>query len=338
MNSFPFNKVSLFFAPRMKRLAMQILSACPDLFELGRVRWDHFQNEFPDFEVLDLSQVEHRDVAFLASFETPGDIFEQFGLMRVLIRNQALTFTSIIPCDQAATMERVPEDHPGTMATEKVLLQMLSGLPQPQIGLPRVVVYDIHQLVSRLIFGDGVLPVLRTATHLLKPELCLIPNMAVVFPDGGAEKRFGCHFRGFDQVLCHKHRSGEERRVTIVEGSIRGKNALIVDDILLSCATAISCIETLMDEGAEGVWLYGTHGRFPQSSWKKLLSVNGLRKVWITDSFPEMANEVVTANPNLFQVFSIAETIRIELLRGRKDIFSPINRYLVQSEIFQGGN
>ena len=78
---------------------------------------------------------------------------------------------------------------------------------------------------------------LESAIPLLHREMLTLPddvkfNIAIAFPDEGAHKRFHGMFAEFPQIICIKVRDGDQRIVTIKEGtfiySLLPKNLLIL--------------------------------------------------------------------------------------------------------------
>ena len=72
----------------------------------------------------------------------------------------------------------------------------------------------------------------------------------MAFPDDGAEKRFGYLFKKafpeMEMVTCGKKRdSGDpsKRLVVVKEGNCEGKHVVIVDDLVHSGGTLLTCAE-----------------------------------------------------------------------------------------------
>jgi ribose-phosphate pyrophosphokinase len=62
-----------------------------------------------------------------------------------------------------------------------------------------------------------------------------------------------------------------------------GSRAVVVDDILDTGATLLSCCQALRDAGAETIGVIATHGLFTGQGWRALLA-EGVQEVWITDT------------------------------------------------------
>ena len=81
-------------------------------------------------------------------------------------------------------------------------------------------------------------------------------NIAIAFPDDGAQKRFGRYFEDrpdWEHIICAKVRQGDKRIVTIKEGNPAGKHCFIVDDLVKTGGTLITCKDVLLAGGATHV-------------------------------------------------------------------------------------
>ena len=66
-----------------------------------------------------------------------------------------------------------------------------------------------------------------------------------------------------------KERQAHDEKAKILEiiGDVRGKSALIVDDVVISGGTLVDMAEQLMVEGAREVRVLVTHGAFRLRLW-----------------------------------------------------------------------
>ena len=66
-----------------------------------------FADGFPNVFVKDATRIRNRHVAFLASFQDPGSIFEQLSVIYQLPRMFVGSFTLVLPYFPTGTAERV---------------------------------------------------------------------------------------------------------------------------------------------------------------------------------------------------------------------------------------
>ncbi|GAB6057006.1 phosphoribosyltransferase family protein [Desulfonatronum parangueonense] len=301
--------IHLFFCPQMTETALRIHTAHPKDITLGRIDWSYFQDGFPNLRIENAPNLRNRDVAFLGTLTTPGEMFAQLAVLFELPRYAVRSFKLILPYFPTGTMERVEEE--GQIATAATLARLLSDIPLSMSGPAQIVIYDIHALQERFYFSDSVIPRLETAVHLLKEEIQSLPDVSIAFPDEGAWKRFGRLFSDFPQIVCLKARQGDRRGVLIKEGDPRDRHVLIVDDLIMSGGTLIECKNVLLEKGANCVSAFATHGVFPDRAWLRLEN-EGFQTIWITDSCPAQAEAVYSRSP--FQVISLARDIARILL------------------------
>ncbi|WP_291323499.1 ribose-phosphate diphosphokinase [Desulfonatronospira sp.] len=300
--------IKVFYCPQMKALAHKICQTS-EICEPGEISWNYFKDGFPDLMIHEAGGLGNAHVVFLASMDSPAEIFRQLSVIYELPRLAVRSLKVFLPYFPTGTMERVDEE--GEIATAATLARMLSLIPGTMTGPVQVVIYDIHALQERFYFTDRVVPRLESAVPLLLERIKGMQDVAVAFPDEGSWKRFGRMFKGYPLITAHKVREKDGRRVIIQEGDPRGKNVIIVDDLVMTGGTMIQCMQVLQDAGAGSVSAYVTHGVFPQKSWQRFLD-QGFERFWITDSCPETARQVVGTGP--FEVLSLAGDISRNLV------------------------
>ncbi|GMH20742.1 hypothetical protein Nepgr_022584 [Nepenthes gracilis] len=310
-------KVCLFYCVETKALAERI-AAQSDAIELRSISWRTFEDGFPNLFIANAHGIRGQHVAFLASFSSPGVIFEQLSVIYALPKLFVSSFTLVLPFFPTGTSERMEEE--GDVATAFTLARILSNIPISRGGPTSLVIFDIHALQERFFFGDNILPCFESGIPLLKKRLQLLPdsdNISIAFPDDGAWKRFHKQLQHFQMIICAKVREGDQRIVRLKEGDPKGRHVVIVDDLVQSGGTLIECQKLLAAHGAAKISAYVTHGIFPNQSWERFKydsggsPEEGLTYFWITDSCPLTVKEVRNRSP--FEVLSLAGSIAAAL-------------------------
>lgn len=301
-------KPVLFYHHSCEKLARSI--ALSGKVDLGSISWQNFSDGWPSLEVESNEKIKKmvkgRDVVFLASFK-PDNIFEQMGVIYALPRYQANSFRIILPYFPVGTMERVEEGREGEIATAMTMFRMLSVTPQCHGRGPALLtIFDIHALQERFYPSDNIIPDLHTTVSLLRERIKKIKDIAIVFPDDGACKRYGNYFNDYPIIVCNKVKTGDKKIITIKEGNPRGKHCVMVDDLIFSGGTLIECRHTLIRSGALKVSAYAAHGIFPKDSWKKFTK-ELFEYVWVSDTYPETEKAVTGIMP--FEVLSVDKLI-----------------------------
>ncbi|WP_291318642.1 ribose-phosphate diphosphokinase [Desulfonatronospira sp.] len=300
--------IKVLYCPQMQDLAHKICQSS-EMCVPGEISWNYFQDGFPDLKIQEAVGLGNAHVVFLASMDSPAEIFSQLAVIYALPRLAVRSLKVFLPYFPTGTMERVDEE--GEVATAATLARMLSQIPGTMSGPVQIIIYDIHALQERFYFSDHVVPRLETAIPLLLERMQGMQDVAVAFPDEGAWKRFGRMFKDYPLITAHKVRGKQGRSVIIQEGEPRGRNVIIVDDLVMTGGTLLKCRQALKEAGAKSVSAYVTHGVFPRKSWKRFLD-QGFERFWITDSCPETARQVEGTGP--FEVLSLAMDISRKLV------------------------
>lgn len=305
----------LLYHPTFEALAKAVAAhaAAKGKVQLSEIQWKSFADGFPNVKLLDPAVLDRSaSVTILINFADPAIIFEQLSVVYALPRMGSRNFRVILPFFSVGTMERV--DSFGEIATAMTMARLLSSTPLCATGPSTVTIYDIHALQEQFYFGDAVHAQLQSALDLLTTRIAQLPDkddVAIVFPDDGAAKRFKSALKAYPHVVCLKVRGeGDARNVVVKEGESKGKHCIIVDDLVQSGGTLAESAKAVLAAGATRVSCFVTHGVFPKESWKKF--VDGAHKgvfdhFWITDSIPHSAESVRDTRP--FEVLSLAPLV-----------------------------
>ena len=300
----------LLSCPQMAELAAEIAVRNADI-QHGKIDWKRFADGFPDLMIHDVDRLLRHDVSFLACLDDPRVIFEQWSAMRHVAKLRPKSFRIILPYFPTGTMER--SDHEGQVATADTLASLLSDLPPAGPGPIPLYIWDIHALQNRHYFGNHIAPRFKTGLKQLFRAL-EGRKVTIVFPDDGANKRFGkmkavldAQKRlGFSVAVCRKERDGDTRKVVLSEGDVKGADAVVVDDLVHSGGTLLECGKAVLEAGAASVEAYVTHGVLEEGNWKKF-DGKVFRKFMMTDSCPGTA-KAVRGNPR-FEVLSLIDSV-----------------------------
>jgi ribose-phosphate pyrophosphokinase len=284
--------------------------------EVGRIDWRRFPDKFPDLFLHDMDRLSSAHVTLIMSITTPDTVFEQVSVLYTLATRAPKSLRILMPYYPTGTMERV--DQEGQVATAHTLAQMLSAVAPSGPGPVPLYIWDAHALQNRHYFGPNISPRFKSGVKRLNEKGRLPVDDVLVFPDDGAFKRFRVMFSFEGEVqqryaVCRKLREGDKRQVALVEGDVRGRHAVIVDDLAHSGGTIIECKDALTRAGASRVSVFVTHAVMENNAWKKFLDA-GFDKVMITDSVPEMAAKLGRRKP--FEVVSLAPSMLRAVLDG----------------------
>ena len=156
-------------------------------------------------------------------------------------------------------------------------------------GIDRLVTMDLHAgqvqgFFSKVVDHMAAMPILSqfVSDQLGESEL------VIVAPDAGRVKlvrRFAQKI-GAPYALLEKERPAQQvAEIGYVIGDVKGKVAVIVDDIIDTGGTLSAAAQTVLDEGAEKVYAVATHGVFSGNAFESL-SASPLSGIVVTDTVP----------------------------------------------------
>jgi ribose-phosphate pyrophosphokinase len=154
-----------------------------------------------------------------------------------------------------------------------------------------------------------------------------LEDLVVVSPDAGRvklAKKFAEKV-GAELAILNKERPAQQvAEIAYVIGDVKGKTALLVDDMIDTAGTLKAAGQTVMDEGAARVYACATHGVFSGKAWENLASAP-FERIVVTDTIP-----LRSGAPDNITVLSCADLLTDSIRR----IFTDDS----VSEVFGGEN
>ena len=153
-----------------------------------------------------------------------------------------------------------------------------------------------------------------------------LTDLVVVAPDAGRVK-LEQEVRVEDRrraAILDKERPAQQAEIGYVIGDVRGKTAIIVDDMIDTAGTLKAAAQTVLDEGAARVYAAATHPVLSGNAYENLAS-SGFEQVVVTDTIPLRAGA-----PDNIRVLSCADLLTDSIRR----IFTDDS----VSEVFGGEN
>ena len=167
-------------------------------------------------------------------------------------------------------------------------------------GIDRLVTMDLHAgqvqgFFSRPVDHMTAMPIL---TQFVLDRLSEEEDLVIIAPDAGRVKlvRKFAQKVGAPYALLEKERPAQQvAEIGYVIGDVKGKTAVIVDDIIDTGGTLSAAAQTVLDEGAEKVFAVATHGVFSGSAFE-ILAASPLSGIVVTDTVPlrDGAPELIT--------------------------------------------
>ena len=219
------------------------------------------------------------------------------NLMELLIvidackRSSAGRITAVMPYYGYARQDRKPAAR--TPISAKLVADMIQTA-----GADRVLTMDLHAGQIQGFFNipvDDLISKPLFVKDLKKKPMVSNGNALIVSPDAGGVTRARSLAKdlNLDIAIIDKRRDkANESEALNVIGKVKGKQCIIVDDIVDTGGTLVKAADALLVNGAEEVQSYITHGVLSNGGMKTInkSSMGGLT---ITDSIPQYDNQKI---------------------------------------------
>ena len=254
-----------------------------------------------DTEICNTSVVEFSDGEFEPSFNetvrgshvflVQSTIPPSENLMELLLmidaakRASAYKIIAVIPYFGYARQDK--KGKPRVPIGAKLVANLLMAA-----GVDRIMTMDLH---ADQIQGFFEVPV----DHLYASTLFVpyvqglnLDNLIIASPDMGGTKRANTYakFLNSQVVVCYKHREkANEISKMMIIGDVKGKNVILVDDMVDTAGTLTKAADLMIDNGAKSVRAICTHGLFSSNAYERINN-SKLTEVVVTDTILKKHN------------------------------------------------
>lgn len=208
---------------------------------------------------------------------------ELFIILDALKRASAKSITAVLPYFGYARQDRKVK--PRVPISAKCVSDLISAA-----GADRVVALDLHSAQIQGFFNIPFdhLFTLPTLAKAWRDEKGFGDEFVIVSPDaGGVErartfaKRLECSI-----AIIDKRRSGpNEAKAYNLIGSVKGKIAIVVDDIIDTAGTLSEGIKSLVDNGAKEVHAVIAHPLLSGPALQRIQD-SPIKSLWVSDTIP----------------------------------------------------
>ena len=234
------------------------------------------------------------DVFIIQSTATPvnDSLMELLIMIDAAKRSSAHRITAVVPYFGYARQDRKSASR--TPITAKLVADLLTTA-----GANRVLTMDLHagqiqgffnipvdDLTSRLVFAKDIKRTIFGTSD--DPE---IQQQETVFvsPDAGGvvrARKFADMFGGDIAIVDKRRPEAGKSEVMNLIGDVKGKHAILVDDIIDSGGTLCNAAKAIMNAGALSVRAYITHGVLSGEACQKV-EKSVLEELVITNSISD---------------------------------------------------
>src|SRR3989338_1302463 len=254
--------------------------------ELGKIKCKTFADG--EQHVQFLENLRGKNVFLIQSTNAPADNLARLLLAIDAARGaSAHEITAVIPYFGYARQDR--KDRPREPISTRVFATILES-----VGANHILTMDLHNdaiggffrtanvdyLYARPVFISHFRETFRDA--VAKDEF------VVVSPDAGGVVRAQSYakrlMKSADLAIIHKERDvpNQVARMKLI-GDVKGKVALIIDDMVDTCGTLATAANMLAENGAREVYAAATHGILSGQALS-VIDRSPIKKVFITDT------------------------------------------------------
>jgi ribose-phosphate pyrophosphokinase len=304
----PYGEIKLFAGSGCPELAQRI----SDYIDVPISPWDIV--EFPNENLLVRlhGSVRGQDVYLIQSHTKPvhRNIMETLIAIDCLNRDSAGRITLVVP--YLAYSQSDKKDEPRVPIAARLLADMIEVA-----GTDRWMTLDLHAGQIQGFYkipGDSL-----TSFHILIDYFRSknLENAVVVTPDLGFAKRGRNYAAELNLPLAfvEKRRIGDgsQREALSLIGDVRGKNVIIVDDLVDTAGSITEAVGIVKEHGANDIYLSFTHAVLSHPAVDRLRALP-IKEIVTTDTIPIPKEKML---PNI-TILTVAELLGEVILRSHE--------------------
>ncbi|SRX52739.1 ribose-phosphate pyrophosphokinase [Aequorivita sp. CIP111184] len=268
----------IFACKQSEALAQDIADAFG--IPLGKVITSHYSDgEFqPSFE----ESVRGSRVFLIGStFPNSDHLMELLLMIDAAKRASARHITAVLPYFGWARQDR--KDKPRVPIAAKLVAKMLETA-----GATRIITMDLHADQIQGFFEKPVDHLFASTIFLPYLRSLKLDNLTIASPDMGGSKRAYAYskFLNSDVVICYKQRE-KANIISHMEliGDVKGKNVVLVDDMVDTAGTLTTAADLMMERGALSVRAVCTHPLLSGNAYERIEKSQMLELI-VSDSIP----------------------------------------------------
>ena len=247
---------------------------------MGKVAFSHYSDgEFqPSFE----ESVRGSRVFLVGSTHPSSEnLMELLLMIDAAKRASARHITAVMPYFGWARQDR--KDKPRVPIGAKLIANLLEAA-----GATRIITMDLHADQIQGFFEKPVDHLFASTIFVPYVKSLNLDNLTIASPDMGGSKRAYAYskFLKSDVVICYKQRE-KANVISHMEliGDVKGKNVILVDDMVDTAGTLTKAAEVMRERGAISVRAICTHALLSGNAYERIEN-SLLEELIVTDSIP----------------------------------------------------
>ncbi len=209
------------------------------------------------------------------------NLFELLLMIDAAKRASAHKVIAVMPYFGFARQDR--KDRPRVPIGAKLVANLLTAA-----GCDRVMTCDLHADQIQGFFDIPLDHVFGANVFIPYVKRLKLPNLSIAAPDMGGAKRANKYANELHcpMIICHKTRAKANVVDSITAiGEVKGRDIVIVDDMIDTAGTLCKAAQVLMDMGANSVRACATHGILSGEAVARI-DASPLKEVIISDTIP----------------------------------------------------
>jgi ribose-phosphate pyrophosphokinase len=247
--------------------------------ELGNVKLQQFSDG--EIQASYEETVRGKEVYIIQPTYSSDSIMELMIMLDAAKRASANKITAVLPYYGYARQDR--KDRPRVAIGAKLVAKMLAAA-----GANRIMTMDLHADQIQGFFSFPIDHMFASSVFLPYLEAQNIDKLTIVAPDTGATKRANNYakYLNADLAICYKQRkvANEVSEMTLI-GEVKGRNVIIMDDMIDTAGTMCKAAQMIADQGALSVSAMCSHAVLSGPAYERI-SGSILKELIVTDSIP----------------------------------------------------
>ena len=248
--------------------------------------------ELGDTEVLEFSDGEFQPsynetirgcivVIIQSTFPPTDNLFELLLMADAAKRASAHKVIAVMPYFGWARQDR--KDKPRVSIGAKLMADLLHTS-----GVDRVMTMDLHADQIQGFFNIPVDHLYGSSLFLPYIKESKLDNLSIAAPDMGGAKRANAYGKNLGAPIVISHKQREKANVVgelTVIGDVKGRNVIIVDDMIDTAGTITKAADMMIEKGAISVRAIVTHPVMSGPAYERINN-SQLCEVIVSDSIP----------------------------------------------------
>ena len=210
------------------------------------------------------------------------NIMELLIMIDAARRASADRITAVLPYYGYARQDR--KDQPRVPITAKLVANIIVAA-----GASRVLTMDLHASQLQGFFDIPVDHLYAIDVFCCYFREKKLSDLVIVSPDVGGLKMARAYAKRLNAGLAivdKRRMSPDKTEVMHILGEVKGKNVVIIDDIIATAGSLIEAVAALKAHGAQSIYMAASHGVLSGPAKERIAGCGEILEVIVTNSIP----------------------------------------------------